>query len=170
MQFAEQEICQLTATAWDTVLGLDVKSNVESMSLSKYDHMVAASVQITGAWHGALVLFCPATLARRWASVMFGITSEEASDELVQDALGELANILAGGVKALIPGTCTLTLPTVADGAVFTLRIRGSYVVSEVWFECEGHPFRVSLLAKGESDDGRMAADAAAVQEERVDL
>ncbi len=131
--------------------------------------MVAASVQITGAWHGALVIFCPATLARRVASVMFGITPDETSGELIQDALGELANIIAGGVKALIPGTCMLTLPTVADGAVFTLRIRGSYVVSEVGFECEGHPFRVSLLAKSESDGAKAAADAVAGHEERVD-
>lgn len=169
MQFAEHEIGQLTATAWETVLGLDVKSSVEPMSPSEYDHVVAASVQITGAWHGALVIFCPATLARRVASVMFALTPDETSGELIQDALGELANIIAGGVKALIPGTCTLTLPTVADGAVFTLRIRGSYVVSEVGFECEGHPFRVSLLAKGESDGAKAAADAAAGHEERVD-
>lgn len=74
-------------------------------------------------------------------------------EDLVQDSMGEMANIIGGGVKGLFDGECRLSLPTVADGTVYTLRVRGSKVVSEVGFECEGYPFKVSLLERDVPDD-----------------
>lgn len=151
MQFVKHEIDDVTKTAWETMLGLRVTADLEPMVTSAQDHTVAASVQITGGWNGAVVLFCPAALARQVASVMFAIDEREASADQVQDALGELANIISGGVKGLLPGECHLSLPTVADGTVYTLRVRGSHVVLEAAFACDGHQFKLSLLAHDES-------------------
>lgn len=151
MQFVKHEIDDVTKTAWETILGLQVTASLDPMVPSTHDHTVAASVQITGGWNGAVVLFCPEALARQVASVMFAIDELEASTEQVQDALGELANIISGGVKGLLPGQCHLSLPTVADGTVYSLRVRGSHVVLEAAFGCDGHQFSLSILARDES-------------------
>ena len=34
----------------------------------------------------------------------------------MRDAVGELANMVGGNIKALMPGSCQLSLPTVAEG------------------------------------------------------
>ena len=151
MQFVKHEIDDVTKTAWETILGLRVTADLGPRVPSTHDHTVAASVQITGGWNGAVVLFCPAALARRVAAVMFAIDEQEASADQIQDALGELTNIISGGVKGLLPGKCYLSLPTVADGTVYTLRVRGSRVVFEAAFTCDGHQFKLSLLARDES-------------------
>lgn len=151
MQFVKHEIDDVTKTAWETILGLRVTTDLEPRIPSTHDHTVAASVQITGGWNGAVVLFCPVALARQVASVMFAIDEREASADQVQDALGELANIISGGVKGLLPGECHLSLPTVADGTVYSLRVRGSRVVLEAAFECDGHQFTLSILARDDS-------------------
>lgn len=153
MQCAENELRDLTTTLWGSVLGLELRHDDEVMNPVNQDHTVAASVQITGDWEGALAIFCPAPLARQVSAVMFDTTPDETSNESIQDAMGELANIIGGGVKALHPGECHLSLPTVADGTVFSLRVRGSKVVSEVGFDCEGHSFKVTLLARDRQDD-----------------
>ena len=153
MQCAENELRDLMTTLWQSVLGLELRHDDEVMNPLNQDHTVAASVQITGDWEGALAIFCPAPLARQVSAVMFDTTPAETSSELIQDAMGELANIIGGGVTALHPGECHLSLPTVADGTVFSLRVRGSKVVSEVGFECEGHSFKVTLLARDRPDD-----------------
>ena len=148
MQFARDDIQQLIETAWQSVLGLEVSTDPRLMDPMSHHDTVAASVQISGGWNGALVVFCPADLGRRVAAIMFDVEDGELAVELVQDAMGELANIIGGGVKGLIDGECHLSLPTAADGAVYKLRVRGGRVVTQIMFQSGGHQFKVSLLER----------------------
>ena len=148
MQFATDDIKQLIETAWHSVLGLELSTDPDLMDPMSHHHTVAASVQISGGWNGALVVFCQADLGRRVAAIMFDVENGELAVELVQDAMGELANIIGGGIKGLVDGECHLSLPTVADGTVYSLRVRGGRVVKEMGFRSGGHQFKVSLLER----------------------
>ena len=72
---------------------------------------LSASVQISGGWEGTVLVSCPEALAQRVAGVMFD--TPEASDDEIRDALGEVANMTAGNVKALVESYCRLSLPAV---------------------------------------------------------
>ena len=74
------------------------------------------TVQISGAWNGAVLLRCSGALASLASARMFGLDDGEASPEQVHDALGELANILGGCVKTLLPEPCFLSLPSITGG------------------------------------------------------
>lgn len=76
-------------------------------------------VHITGPRPHTVQLSFGAALGDRIAAEMFQMPVEELDDEARADALGELANVIGGGVKALFPGHCQLSLPTVllAHGA-----------------------------------------------------
>jgi chemotaxis protein CheX len=148
MQFAEEDLCQLTENIWMSVLGLAVQRSSDDGVLSRKEHTLAGCVQITGAWEGAVTLYCSAPLARQAASIMFGINQEEASNEEVQDALAELANITGGNVKTLLPEPCALSLPTVIEGNDYIVRIPGSILASRVAFEHEGHSLLVTVLKR----------------------
>jgi len=151
MQFAEEEICQLTESIWISVLGLEVRRATGTPELPQ-ERTLIGCVQITGAWEGAVTLHCAAGLARQAAGVMFGIDPESTSVEEVQDALAELANMTGGNLKTLLPEPCHLSFPTVVEGSNYTLRIPGSRLVSQVAFECQGYPLQVTLVEKGESE------------------
>lgn len=149
MQFIENEICQHTKNIWKSTLGLDVEPIQSEFKASQGgDRTLIGCVHITGAWEGTVAILCPMALAQKCASIMFNISEEAASHEEIQDSLGELANITGGNLKALLPETCYLSLPTVA----FTeaIRIPGSELLTKVTFQCGEASFMVTLVKRAE--------------------
>jgi chemotaxis protein CheX len=106
---------------------------------------VHASVSISGAWTGHLVYASSALGARRAAAAFLAVSPAEVSPADVSDVLGELANIVGGNVKAMLPPGCLLSLPRVvlapasAIGYPDAERLTGLY---GVW---EGEPVSVSM-------------------------
>jgi hypothetical protein len=73
---------------------------------------VSAWVQITGPWCGAVVVTCDeATAVALTECLLRARPPAVIEPEDVEDALGELANVLGGNVKAALPGPATLGLP-----------------------------------------------------------
>jgi CheY-specific phosphatase CheX len=148
MQFLENEIAEVTQSVWSTVVGVSVHRRVAPEAEAGTGRTLEGSVQITGAWEGAVALSCSATLARKAAATMFGLVPEAASTTDTQDAIGELTNMTGGNIKSLLPEPCRLSLPTVVEGTDYTLRVPGSRLVSEVAFECDGQSLIVRLVQK----------------------
>jgi chemotaxis protein CheX len=72
-----------------------------------------SSVSITGSWHGHVVYASSAAAARQAAAAFLAMAPEEVGQEDISDVLGELANIVGGNVKAMLPPGCFLSLPQV---------------------------------------------------------
>ena len=146
MQFLESEIRQVAETVWDSVLGVAL---VPSPSVPPAQaRTVSGCVQFSGAWEGAVTIECSAEFARRAAATMFGVDPSAASLSDTQDAIGELANMTGGNVKALLPEPCRLSLPTVVEGADYSTRLHGGELLTTVAFDCQGSPLVVRLLKK----------------------
>ena len=76
--------------------------------------LLSAWVDITGPWTGSVVVTCaPATAAALTESVLMTRPPEVVDDEDVADALGELANVLGGNIKSVLPGDSRLGLPQI---------------------------------------------------------
>jgi chemotaxis protein CheX len=147
MQDLSSDIAKYTESIWKNILGLDVQTSETPMKADALDNTLASCVHIMGEWQGTVTLHCPATLARRAASIMFSLKEEETQLPEIQDALGELANMTGGNLKALFPEPCYLSLPTVAV-TNFDLRVPGTELMAMVSFRCENKPFTVSVLKK----------------------
>jgi chemotaxis protein CheX len=76
--------------------------------------LVSAWVDIVGPWTGSVVLSCaPATAEALTESVLMTRPPTVVDDEDVADALGELANVLGGNIKSVLPGESKLGLPRI---------------------------------------------------------
>ena len=76
--------------------------------------VVSAWVDITGPWTGSVVLTCsPATARSLTENVLMSRPPAVVDDEDVADALGELANVLGGNIKSVLPGESRLGLPRI---------------------------------------------------------
>ena len=64
---------------------------------------VHSSVSITGSWHGHIVYASSQAAARLAAAAFMAMEPDEVSQEDISDVLGELANIVGGNVKAMLP-------------------------------------------------------------------
>ncbi|MFC4062650.1 chemotaxis protein CheX [Planomonospora corallina] len=97
---------------------------------------VIASVSVTGAWEGHVVMTFSEGAARMSTSALLGMEADEVSDDDVADAVGELVNVIGGNVKSLLPDGSLLSLPHVVTGetggakwpaAVEVCRLQGSW-------------------------------------------
>jgi chemotaxis protein CheX len=105
---------EITEQIWTSFLDPDgTKPLVPTDAESTVEHRLAAAVSVTGAWRGHVVVACSQTASHYVAAALLGVPEGEVTPADVIDALGELANVIGGNVKALLPGSCVLSLPYV---------------------------------------------------------
>ncbi len=141
-----EQIRSIIENIWSSVLGLSV-NRTEPAGAPTGEYLTSC-VHITGAWAGALTIACPVASSRQAAALMFGMEPKDVGDSEMQDALGELANIAGGNVKALLPAGCMLSLPTVVQGVDHKFVVPNSRVTGETAFTCEGQTTMVRILER----------------------
>jgi chemotaxis protein CheX len=77
---------------------------------------VAGAVSVSGAWVGRVVVTFSPLASQRATAAMLAIDVAEVSSADVDDAVGELVNIIGGSVKSLMPQPTALSLPAVRAG------------------------------------------------------
>lgn len=109
---------------------------------------VTAAVSITGEWEGTVAVACSDELARLITGTFFGVDPLEADPGEINDAVGEIANMIGGNVKALMPAPSQLSLPTVTTGIDYVVTFPGTREESREAFFVDGEPLFVSILRK----------------------
>jgi CheY-specific phosphatase CheX len=146
----DDELDQTTTLVWSTMVGLPLRRvNGPSTPGPGTNGHVTGLVNLEGAYEGALMVNCSMTLAARLASVMFATDTEaDASD--IRDAVGELANMVAGNIKAVLPHPSQIGLPVVAFGNDFSIRVLGGEVAGEVVYVSDEAPLAVTLVRRAD--------------------
>ena len=103
---------------------------------------VSSWVDIVGPWTGTVVLTTGRGTAEDLCRALLGpATPPVVEQEDVDDAFGEIANVVGGNVKAAMPGPSGLSLPEV--GAAPAVRDPGDHVrVDVLW---RGEPVSISV-------------------------
>jgi len=133
----DEVVRELTELVWNTVLGLEV----QCVATEDPPTDLVTSVDIDGAWRGRVTVRLSWEIARVAASQMLACPAEAASREDVKDAAGELANMIGGSVKALVPGPSALSLPHVHVDEAASDDVAGR----SICFECSGRHFTVTV-------------------------
>jgi chemotaxis protein CheX len=159
----EPELTEITERVWASLVDVPLLPRQPGQpALVPGARTFTGCVQITGAWEGAVTVHCSEALAKLLTAAMFMVDPEDTSTEEVADALGELANMVGGNVKALLPEPCRISLPAVADGMDYRLSVPGARPVTAVTWTCQGEPLMVRLLERRTADSPAGAAGAAA--------
>jgi chemotaxis protein CheX len=145
MQIQENDVRQATEEIWGGMLQIQL---APGGSHGNSSGGIGACVQITGAWEGAVRVDCSLELARLATARFLAVEPEQVDITQIRDAMGELANMSAGGVKPLLPRPCQLSLPSVADGGNYTLTVPHGEVILETGFDFQGEPLRISVLQR----------------------
>lgn len=136
---SDEQIIEVVETVWGTTLGVPC-SNAPAANDGPAD--LVGEVGIDGDFQLRVSLHVPTHLAHKAADQLFQLGGAAASQEDVADAVGEMSNQIAGSIKSLLPGECSLQIPSVAAG---TDRSSDSRRLS---FEADGMQFSVSLEAR----------------------
>lgn len=144
MRELEGAITEIVSMVCSTTLGLEVYPG-DDYTPPPGERVMVGCVQITGAWSGAVLVSCRAEFARLAAMLIFG--SNEGADE-ERDALGELSNMIAGNIKALLPSPSFLSLPTISDGVEGVLKVLGSRVLEKFELRVADEPVTVVVVKR----------------------
>jgi chemotaxis protein CheX len=108
---------------------------------------ITAMVGLAGQLCGVMSVRCKRETAAKMAGKMLGSEPLPDSQE-VQDAFGEIGNMIAGNFKHKITGAagnCMLSVPTVISGSDFSVHSLADADAYEVTLLFEGKPFVITL-------------------------
>lgn len=108
---------------------------------------ITAMVGLAGQVCGVMSIRCSMQAASRMAAKMLGAEPEPGSPE-IQDAFGEICNMIAGNFKNKIAGlgdNCMLSVPTVITGSDYNLRSLADSDSIDAVLVFQGLPFSATL-------------------------
>lgn len=145
MDLGGQALAVLTRDVMRQVLGCEVRAAIPAAG-PDLTVMRAASVRLEGKAALEVAVVVTHSLARRLAGALFSLPEGETAPADLDDALGELASRIAGGIKASLAAPCQLGLPrsTVAAVDLFA----GGVPLAMITLECLGEPLQVALTRK----------------------
>lgn len=144
MTALDDDIREIATSIWETLFSVALEHGVEGEGVT--DPVVTGCVHIDGAWNGAVLLHVGEELAELLAGELFRSPTPTPAE--VRDAIGELTNMLAGNIKALLPEPSRISLPAVALGADYDLTVMGTSPVATVPFRCTSFAVVVTLLER----------------------
>lgn len=98
-------------------IGRSVLEDFLQLAVSRTDSLPievghrGALVRISGSWNGVVEIRVSGGLGERIAGAMFRCKSDAVDEEMLRDALDEVANIVAGNIKAFLPSPSCLSMP-----------------------------------------------------------
>ncbi len=143
-------ICKAVEEIFASMIFMDVSVLDEESASLEGESMLSGVIGFAGDLKGTLLIHLPVPVAVAVTNAFLELDLEEVDSE-VKDAIGELANMVAGGFKYHLPdngqGT-QLSIPSVISGQGYTCEATGSYSRLVVPFETPAGPFLTELLVK----------------------
>jgi CheY-specific phosphatase CheX len=138
--------------AFDTMIMLPIEP-VESFSDDgDPTGSLVASITFTGSMTGALVIKTPKASAEHVAKSMMMMEADEEIDPVeVNDALGEVANLILGGFKTRIAepiGEINISVPMVMEGKEVIPAMGSNVEKAEVYAKADSCELRMTVVYK----------------------
>jgi chemotaxis protein CheX len=141
----ETQIRSVVRSVWSTQLGLEIE-DVDGPVHQTPTQTMTAAIHISGDCHGGVRLECSRTIVQRAASIMFDLPTNQLTDDDERDVIGELANVIAGNIKAIIPGSNSISLPTIVEGTDYRVSALDIKTSDDFSFTLEGEYMTVTVM------------------------
>lgn len=148
-----RHVIDATKEVFSTMVMMDLEESYPVHEMVNHFHCsISGMVGLAGTYTGILAIHCPQAFAMRIASNMLGMDIEEVGED-VNDALGEIANMLGGYVKLVLSKggmDINLSIPTIISGEEYSINAMSESDCVIVPFTHEGERFLVSLKLRKE--------------------
>lgn len=155
---SEEQLARFVIDATNEVFSTMVMMNPEddyplSTPVQHFQCSITGLIGFAGTYSGTISIHCPTTLAMKITANMLGMECEEVNEDL-NDAIGEIANMLGGSVKQVLSKgglDVRLSTPTVISGEAYTVNSLSAGDCTVIPFIVDAEKFLVELsLSKGE--------------------
>jgi chemotaxis protein CheX len=144
LEVYRDDLASIVESVFRTMMDLEVAASEAAWRHAP--DTVTAAVQFVGVWQGAALIECSAQQACQFAARFMGIELPSTLDDDVRDVMGELANMVAGNLKSLLPHGVDLSMPSVVEGTDYAFRLCGAGAMERLNFTCAGGDLRITLV------------------------
>jgi len=116
VELRRKEMIRIVEEVFRTMLQTEAEATSSKLWLGM--NGITAVVRFKGAWQGTLAVECSTTEAKQLVQLFTGIENPGELENECKDVLGELANIVAGNLKMVLPKGTLAGLPEVVDGSL----------------------------------------------------
>ena len=121
----EQLIRLAVTEVFGTMLNFPIQNEALGTSVANGEAHVAGSVGFIGRLTGVVYLYSTDTFARKITGGLLGLEDDQIDGhEMVNDAMGELTNMVVGHLKSRLSDRgmpCVLTIPSIVRGNHFSI-------------------------------------------------
>lgn len=146
----DTEVCRIVQDVLETMTQYPVEP--ARIPYTEHPDRTTCAVYFTGEWSGAILLECSLQMAFSFTAQLMRIPKPLQFDDDVYDALGELANMIGGNLKSVLPRGVSLSMPSVVEGSNYSVRVCGANRNKKISFISPDGPFWVTLV---EAQSGR---------------
>lgn len=140
----ESEVTQIVASVLGTMLD-EAPVPVDEVWAPEPGRITAA-VYFAGEWKGAVLVECSEEMALHWTANLMSIEVPSEFGDDVEDALGEIVNMVGGNLKSVLPKGVALSMPSVVRGRNYSIKICGGNLSSRQSFRTPQGLFWVTLV------------------------
>ncbi len=141
----QEDVSRIAADVFRTMLSLEIWPDTAAADLH-HTEVVTAAVYFAGEWKGAVLIECTTSQAFDFTARLFSSAPPETMDDDVRDALGELANMVAGNLKSVLPGGVGISMPSVVEGKNYSLKVCGGNLSTRLRFQSPLGPLSIILV------------------------
>ena len=128
------------------MMEVSVKGDVQS-TLAPLENSITGVIGLAGTHKGVLAIHFPNAVAMAITGSFLGMDVDEINED-VEDAVGELANMLGGSVKSILSAKgrdIDLSLPSVISGENYDFQPTRDIDRVVITFQCDAGDFIVEL-------------------------
>lgn len=150
--FTEEQLAKYiidaTQEVFSTMIMMDISDDYPLRDpINRFKCSITGMVGFAGTYSGVISIHCPVSLALKITSSMLGMECDEENEDL-NDAIGEIANMLGGSVKQVLSKgglDVKLSIPTVISGEDYTVNSLSDIDCVVIPFKIEEDRFLVGL-------------------------
>lgn len=153
MSLSDGALFDIVKSVWATVVSIDLEMLTADQGRDDEvtSEFLCAWMESTGGWEGGLLLSCQESLAREAASIMYEVDDSMLGEDAIHDTFGELANMIAGSTKVLLPEDVGLEQPVVLEEADLPEACMTAWPLITITSHNHGQLLYVSLFKWDES-------------------
>jgi chemotaxis protein CheX len=132
-----ERLVEIVREVWESFMLGDV-THLDVADAARPELIAAANVSLSGDWEAVVMFELEPAMAAKLSATLLGVDETEVSDDDLADTIGEVANVIGGNLKALVPGNTVMSLPVVS---LRTTRpqVKDAAELQRVLFSWEGH-------------------------------
>ncbi len=149
----QNDVIDATREIFSTMLMIDVEVEGDITDQGVVlSNNITGMVGFGGTAKGVLALHFGTEVAAGVTAAFLGMEPDQTADDIIDDAIGELANMLGGGVKGMLSENgrdIDLSLPSIIRGKDYQFQCNKNAARTVIPFSCSVGHFFVELQLEG---------------------